>query len=138
MVTVDVWSEPPVRFRSKDETIRLVRRVLRGEGFPAARIGIIYLGDKKMKLLNTQFLHHHYTTDVLSFPLSAGNEVLEGEVYVNVQQAKRQAPEFGADVRTELRRLVVHGVLHLAGYDDTTAKGHREMSGREDHYLFEG
>src|SRR4051794_31622474 len=101
-IEVEVFHGHPAFRRPKQEAIRLVRRVLRGEGFHAAEIGVVFLGDRRMKTLNGEFLRHHYTTDVLSFPLSAPGERLDGEVYVNIDQAKRQAPEFGATTRNEI------------------------------------
>lgn len=85
--------------------------------------------------LNSAFLEHHFTTDVLTFPLSEDGEPIEGEVYINVAQAKRQAKEYGVAPRNEIGRLIVHGVLHLLGYEDDTKKKKLNMSKREDFYL---
>ena len=95
----------------------------------------MFIEDEKMIELNSAYLEHHYTTDVLSFTLSERNERLEGEVYVNVAQAKRQAKEYSVSARNEIGRLVVHGVLHLLGYEDDTTKKKLRMSKREDFYL---
>jgi rRNA maturation RNase YbeY len=97
---------------------------------------VVFTDDKVITKLNKEFLKHHYTTDVLSFGLSDESESkLEGEVYVNVQQAKRQASEFGVSLLNEVGRLVVHGTLHLLGYNDDTPKKKSRMTKRENFYL---
>ncbi len=89
-----------------------------------------------MRELNGTYLGHHDTTDVLTFPLhEASDKELVAEIYVNVDQARRQARTYGVTIRNELSRLVIHGVLHLVGYDDTTKPGKEKMKRREDHYL---
>ncbi len=113
----------------------LVTGVLEHEGSPDATVSIVFIEDKKMIELNSAYLEHHYTTDVLSFTLSEKKEQLEGEVYINVAQAKRQAKEYRVSARNEIGRLIVHGVLHLLGYEDDTTKKKLRMSKREDFYL---
>jgi probable rRNA maturation factor len=135
MIRVRVFNSHP-RLREPGAAIsRLVRSVLRGEGGSSAELNVVFVGDRTMLTLNRTFLRHNYQTDVLSFPLSDSKEVLEGEVYVNIDQARRQAREYGATVRSEVARLVAHGVLHLAGYDDATKAKRSAMKEREDLYI---
>lgn len=89
-----------------------------------------------MIALNSTYLRHRYTTDVLSFSLNEHANALDGEVYVNLDQARRQAKEYSVSEREERKRLVVHGVLHLTGYEDTTVKQREEMHQHENIYLF--
>jgi rRNA maturation RNase YbeY len=121
---------------SKKETLDLVRSVLKGERCTNADISIITVNDATMKKLNGTYLNHRYTTDVLSFNLSESrNGILEGEVYINLDQANRQAKDYGVTFKNETRRLIIHGVLHLLGYSDATMKQKKHMTVREDHYL---
>lgn len=100
------------------------------------RVSLVFTDDVRMLLLNTAYLGHDYPTDVLSFPLEVSKgTILEGEVYVNLDQARRQAAEYRVSERLEIRRLVVHGLLHLAGYQDGTLRQRRAMTAREDRYL---
>lgn len=116
---------------------RLLQRaalvVLEGEGIPAARIGVVLCDDTFIHALNVRYLGHDWATDVLSFPLGA--DPIEGEVYVSVDTARRQAEEVGVSLRNELVRLVVHGVLHLVGYDDRTARDHERMHALQEEYV---
>jgi rRNA maturation RNase YbeY len=133
---VNIFQQEVTTNLDESKTKELVRAVLRGEHCSNAVINVIFVQDKTIRELNNKYLQHHYTTDVLSFTLSEENtQPLEGEVYVNVARAKRQAREYGVSTLNEIGRLVVHGVLHLLGYeDDTLVKKHR-MSTCEDHYL---
>lgn len=118
----------------KKDIERLVRHVLRKENIRQWELRIVFIGDREMKRLNREFLHHRGTTDVISFPLGEGG-VVEAEVYVNVDQARRQAQEYRVSVGNELRRLAVHGVLHAVGYDDRTEVQRSKMQSLEDTYI---
>lgn len=116
-------------------TIALVRKVLRGEKISTAALNIVFIPDTTMRRMNGTFLGHRHVTDVLSFPLSEYRRRLEGEVYVNLDQAVRQARTYRVTAAQERSRLIVHGVLHLAGYDDAKPAQRRRMREREDYYL---
>ncbi len=113
---------------------RAVRSVLRREN-READITVIFVGDETMLRLNEEYLQHRHQTDVITFPLEDRPGDLEAEIYVNVEQAERQAGEFSADPDDEVNRLVIHGVLHTVGFKDTTTRQRRAMSRKEDEYL---
>ena len=81
--------------------------------------------------LNRIYLGHDRSTDVLSFPMKTAG-LLDGEVYVNLDRARLQAREHAVSLMHEVTRLVVHGVLHLAGYDDRGGAEKKRMRVRED------
>ncbi len=108
--------------------------VARGEGCGAGEIGVICVGDGLSRRMNRRFLGHEYATDVISFPLGEGDAV-EGELYVNLDRARVQARQYGVTRTHELVRLVVHGTLHLTGYDDRLPEDRKRMREREDFYL---
>lgn len=118
----------------QDLVRRLVGAVARGEGVSVRDVSVVLLGDTRMKELHARHLDHPWTTDVLSFPYER-TPGIEGEIVVNLDQARRQAPEYGATYRSEASRLVVHGMLHLIGYVDRTVAQRRRMHQLEDQYL---
>lgn len=118
------------------ETLACARRVLEGELVRRAELNIVFIDDRAMIRLNSAYLRRRTTTDVLSFPLGQDRGPVEGEVYVNLDQARRQARRFGISFREEIARLVIHGSLHLTGYRDRTPREKKRMSGMEDFYLF--
>jgi probable rRNA maturation factor len=114
----------------------VARAVLAGEGVPAASISLAFVDSPTIHRLNKQFLDHDEPTDVITFPLSGpGAKTLEGELVIGAEVARAQAAERRHDEQAELALYVIHGLLHLCGYDDTTAAAAREMRERERHYL---
>jgi probable rRNA maturation factor len=120
---------------SEERVVRAVESVVQGEGRQAGEISVVLTGHEVVLDLNRQFLEHDYHTDVLSFPLSEDVDIVEGEVYVDVETARERHAEFGASFESEVLRYVIHGVLHLCGHDDSTEEGKRSMSVLEDGYL---
>lgn len=106
----------PIDFARLKETARVV---LEEEKIKDAQISLAFVDNQTIHRLNKQFLNHDEPTDVLSFPLSAPNaRTLEGEIVIGAEVAKEQAEERGHDVGAELALYVIHGLLHLCGYDD--------------------
>jgi len=114
---------------------RLGRRVGAAFGLRAARVNVVFVNNRTITDLNRRFLGRNRPTDVLAFPSPPApaeirpTESLLGEVYVSRDQARIQTRAFGATCRGELLRLVLHGLLHLAGLS------HREMPRHESHFL---
>ncbi|MBN2012535.1 rRNA maturation RNase YbeY [candidate division KSB1 bacterium] len=115
---------------------RLVKKILINEKVGDAEITIVFADHPYIIDLNTKFLNKTTTTDVISFPLSDDDSpVLVGEIYINIDQIAVQSVEFHESFFRELNRIVVHGVLHLTGYDDTSDSAKKQMTAREDYYL---
>lgn len=87
-------------------------------------ISIAFVGDEVVKKLNHQYRKINKTTDILSFE---GDDNFLGELIINYAQIKRQAKKFNNNIKQELIFILVHGLLHLAGYEDKTEKGRLEM-----------
>lgn len=122
-----------------DETVlaRIIARVIEGEGGTLRSLGVILADHETVLDLNRTYLSHDYHTDVLSFSLAEPDEtgVVEGEVYVDLDTAEERHAEFGTTFEAEVYRYVVHGLLHLLGYDDATPEDKAAMHAREDRYL---
>lgn len=82
------------------------------------RVGVRVAGDQVIHHINREFLHHDYPTDVISFPYALAVPVVEGELIVSIDTAVAQAADAGWSVAEELLLYVIHGTLHLVGYDD--------------------
>ena len=95
---------------------RAVHEVLRREGRSAA-VAVTFVGARRMQALNREYKAHDEPTDVLSFPLPLPDGTLTGDVYICRSVAAREARQRALPVRQELIRLVVHGTLHILGYD---------------------
>ncbi|WP_022835276.1 rRNA maturation RNase YbeY [Salisaeta longa] len=136
--------EPPVtltlahdeRTAAIDALRALVRHVLAEEGATAQHVSIVLADHATVHELNVAYLDHDYTTDVLSFALHDDPaQGVEGEVYVDLDTAAERYAEFGTTYAEEVARYVVHGVLHLLGYDDASDDERAAMRALEDRYL---
>jgi probable rRNA maturation factor len=116
--------------------VSLVRRVLQLEGRTAASISIALVDNATIHSLNCTHLGHDWPTDVISFPLSGDDDpVLAGELVVSAEMASAAALENGTGPLDELALYVVHGLLHLCGYDDHSEAGAQLMRERQDQIL---
>ncbi|MCI0377058.1 MAG: rRNA maturation RNase YbeY [Gemmataceae bacterium] len=137
---------PKISIACPQEKVAIDRRrlreiaqlVLAGENHTDYEISLAFVDNPTIHRLNKQFLEHDEPTDVLSFPLSEPNaKKLAGELVIGVEVAQEHARERGHDVQAELALYVVHGLLHLCGYDDKSEKSAKEMRLRERQYLRE-
>lgn len=121
---------------AKTSLKELIRKVFRLEGKRCRELTVILADDPTIVRLNRDFLKRENTTDVLAFDLAEpDDEKISGEVYISVEQAKKQATQYGVSLKDEILRLAVHGLLHLLEYSDRTSRGRLTMTGREDYYL---
>jgi len=124
----------------KEGMIRLlVKNILASEKADSG-VDVILIDDKFMKELNKRFTGRNGTTDVLSFGMREGEGGATeypslGDIYVSLDQAKRQAEEHGVDFGQEVARLVAHGLLHLLGYDHADKSAANAMKKTEEIYL---
>ena len=116
---------------------RLLYHVISTEGARLNYLGIVLTDHATVLDLNRTYLQHDYLTDVLSFSLADEDAegVVDGEVYVDMDTARERHAEFDTSFEEEVRRYVVHGLLHLLGYDDATPDEKAAMRRLEDHYL---
>lgn len=115
---------------------RLVRGALAGEGVARASISLTLLDDPAIRELNRRHLEHDWPTDVITFRLSEpGDDELAAELLVSAQMAAETAAAAGSDPADELALYVVHGLLHLCGYDDRDPAAAAAMRRREDEVL---
>ena len=133
-IDISVPADPQIalgRIRS------LIQKILHESGRAESGIlGVIFVDHETSQMINRQFLTHDYPTDVIAFEYDDGEDDGEddkwGEIYINVQKAREQAVEYGVPYENELARLIIHGLLHLSGYDDQDDASRAEMKRRED------
>jgi len=126
-------NHPHLRFPSK-EIFRAIKNVYAGEKKTVPALAVICTHNRFIRNINREFLAHDYVTDVIAFPLGNDGGV-EAEIYINLDAAKNQAKKFRVSYTEEARRLLIHGVLHLCGYDDATRRNKKIMTEREDRYI---
>ena len=83
-------------------------------------ITLIISEDKKLRKLKKTYFHKDILTDVITFNLEEEGEPIEGEIYISLERIRENAQKFKQDIAIEIRRVIIHGCLHLIGYDDKT------------------
>jgi probable rRNA maturation factor len=119
---------------AKVPLVELAEWVLAGED-RRGELSITLVDDPTIAQLNAAYHHRKGPTDVLSFSLEEGGEEVWGDIYISLDTARQQAAEYGHTLTEEVHLLVVHGVLHLCGFDDQEEPHRREMRAREAKYL---
>ncbi|MBN2637586.1 MAG: rRNA maturation RNase YbeY [Bacteroidales bacterium] len=124
-----------VEINTKDYILWL-KNVIKEEFYIEGNVGYVFCEDEYLLSINQQYLQHDTYTDIITFPLMDENsKVLSGEIYISIERIKDNAEKFQVSLRLELARVLVHGILHLCGYDDHTDEEKRQMRSKEDYYL---
>jgi len=111
---------------------RLIRRMAEVHDLAMSACTVIITDDDSIRALHKRFFDDPTTTDVITFDL--GDAQIEGEIYICADQAHRQAVTFEVAPADEVRRLIIHGVLHLAGFDDRTPDDRKIMKQHENRW----
>jgi probable rRNA maturation factor len=123
------------RVRNSSAVKRWLLRAFKSEKKKLKQLNITFCSDKELLKINNDFLKHNYFTDIITFQYNKKTSAVESEVYISVERVKNNASELGMTFTDELHRVMIHGVLHLCGYKDKTAKDKTVITKKEDAYL---
>jgi probable rRNA maturation factor len=135
-VEIEIINSSKTARLPKTKVIAAVGRAVSSRKTSKGRIQIIYVTDKYIHELNNKYLKHNYPTDVISFEMGDGKEI-DGEVYISIDTARRQANDYDVSLTNEVMRLAVHGTLHLLGFDDQDDASRNKMRLLEEKYINE-
>ena len=113
---------------------KFIESIFRRERKKLASLNYIFCSDKDLLNINRQFLNHDFYTDIITFDLSVSDKV-DAEVYISVDRVRENAEKMKVSFKSELHRVLFHGVLHLCSYNDKTKRDKAEMTSKEDFYL---
>ncbi|MFN6127366.1 MAG: rRNA maturation RNase YbeY [Planctomycetota bacterium] len=131
LITKSRYVPQPLR----DQILLAVESIAKDFDWQAAQVSVAVVNDRTIQDVNRQYLNHDYPTDVISFNLSDDENILEGEVIVSWQTAKRVAQENGWTTSQEMLLYIIHGMLHIVGLDDATPAQSKRMRQKERHYM---
>ena len=133
-----------IYFHSEDVSFRLkksaiikswLRRVIHSHKKKTGNINFIFCSDEYLLVLNRKYLNHDAYTDIITFDNSTKAALIEGDIFISIVRVKENAQHLKVDFENELHRVMVHGVLHLLGYDDQKKSSQKEMRKKEDECL---
>jgi probable rRNA maturation factor len=134
----------PVQFFQEDIAFKLkdkrpvkqwVTETIRAEGFILKEISYIFCSDMYLLQVNQQFLDHNYFTDIITFDHSAGDGLIVGDIFISLERVRENAAKYKVEIADELHRVIIHGALHLVGYNDKAPADKEKMTLKEDFYL---
>ena len=121
-------------FKEKRRTNRWLKLVAESEIRRLGDVSIIFCSDNYILDVNIKYLKHDYFTDIITFDYCEG-ETLSGDLFISVDSVRENALFYGAEFADELNRVIVHGLLHLIGYDDHSEADKKVMRSKENYYL---
>jgi probable rRNA maturation factor len=111
-----------------------IRKIIIEEGRMLGEIAVIFLTDKELIKINRQFLNHVYYTDIITFEYNR-KDIIYGDIYISTDSISTNAKIYKTEFFNELLRVIFHGILHLIGYKDISAKDKNIMHKKENYYL---
>lgn len=111
-----------------------ITNTISSEAYKLEEINYVFCDDEYLHKLNVEFLNHDTLTDIISFDYSIG-KIIQGDIFISVERVVDNAKDFGVTFEDELKRVIIHGVLHYCGYKDKTDDDAKLMREKENHYL---
>jgi rRNA maturation RNase YbeY len=119
---------------SREDVLFWLKEVVQKEVFELGEISLVMCSDEHILQVNNAYLNHDYYTDIITFDYCSDN-LVSGDLFVSLDTVASNAERFSVDFLEELRRVLVHGVLHLLGYKDKSNEDSIIMRQKEDYYL---
>lgn len=124
-----------IPLKNRQKLKEFILSVFKKEGKQPGTINYIFSNDKIMLDFNRRYLKHNFPTDIITFDLSIDENEINADIYLSPVRIKYNAKDIGVSFKSELHRVILHGVLHLCGYRDKSEKDKQGMRDKEDDYL---
>ena len=128
------FQDTDFKFRDRRRTNEWLKLAAESEIRRIGYISIIFCSDNYVLDINQKYLQHDYFTDIITFDYCEGDR-LSGDLFISVDSVRENSVEFGTEFKDELNRVIIHGLLHLVGYDDHAEKDIKLMRSKENYYL---
>lgn len=123
--------ETDFQLENEEQFENWISRVIVSEDKEEGEISYIFCDDEYLHKINVEYLNHDDLTDIISFDYSEGN-VLHGDIFISIERVRDNANDFKVPFEEELKRVIIHGVLHYCGYKDKSEKDEALMRSKED------
>ena len=126
--------ETDFKLDSEGEIEKWINNTIATEQFKLEEINYVFCDDDYLLKLNVEFLDHDTLTDIISFDYSVG-KIIQGDIFISIERVVDNANDFGVVFEDELKRVIIHGILHYCGYKDKTDADAKVMREKENYYL---
>lgn len=121
--------------RKKRRITLLIKSILEEHGKRPGDINFVMVGDEYLLQVNKDFLAHEYNTDVITFPGDYKEGFVSGDILISVDRVRENCLVYQVTEENEMLRVMVHGILHLLGYDDTSSRMKQAMEKKQEEYV---
>ena len=118
-----------------EQVIDWIKATISSEACQLTSLNFIFCNDTYLHKINVTYLDHDTLTDVITFPYTSEGAPIEGDIYISIDRIKENATKFDVTFLKELKRVMIHGVLHLCGYGDKSEAEQKIMRAKENFYL---
>ena len=132
---VNIFSEEVKSPKITKSLITSIAKIISiDENVKFLNINIIFCNDNYLLAINKEYLQHDYFTDIITFDYR-DNELISSDIFISIDRVLENSQLLNVTYNRELQRVIIHGLLHLSGYEDDTPEKRKNMSIREDYYL---
>ena len=128
------FEDTDFQFKNRKFNNMWLKMVVESEIKKLGQVAIVFCSDNYILDINQRYLQHDYFTDIITFDY-CDNNLISGDLFISVDSVKENSLFYGVDFETELNRVMVHGILHLIGYDDHSEEDIKVMREKENYYL---
>ena len=123
------------KFQDKNKFKAWLKKVAEKESFTIDELNYIFCSDEYLHKINLEYLDHDTYTDIITFDNSEAETVIEGDIFISIERVRENSQTLNTVFEEELKRVIVHGLLHLCGYDDHTLEDKAEMRRLESEHI---
>lgn len=123
------------KFQDKNKFKSWLKKVADKEGFTIGQLNYIFCSDEYLHKINLEYLDHDTYTDIITFDNSEDESTIEGDIFVSIDRIRENSQTLNTVFEEEIKRVIIHGLLHLCGYDDHTSEDKAEMRKLESEYI---
>jgi rRNA maturation RNase YbeY len=120
---------------NKQQVHKLVGLLRKDLDYTVYSLIINFIDNASILKINKEYLNHNYSTDIITFNYSGSNVAFDGEIFISIDDAQINAKKYTVSLSKELKRLIIHGILHLKGYDDSNLNDRIKMKKKENYLL---
>jgi rRNA maturation RNase YbeY len=134
---IEFFSDTEFQFPQEKEAkiIPVIEEIFRAYNRTLNYLHVVFMDDEQLLTINKEFLKHDYYTDIITFNYADDINIIEGELYISIPRIIENAKALDVDFDLELYRIIIHGVLHLCGYEDSTEELKNIMQQVENKYI---